>query len=278
MSETPSLRKHLYQIIFQAESPAGKAFDIGLIGAILLSTALVCMESVPEIKAQHGSRLRIGEWILTGLFTIEYGLRLYCAPRRWSYAKSFFGVVDLVSILPAYLALFLAPTGYYLVTIRLLRLFRIFRVLKLIELSGEAQTILRALRHSLPKIGIFFYALLILVFIAGTLMYLIEGGSNPGFSNILQSVYWAIVTMTTVGYGDVSPITPAGKVLASMIMLSGYAIIAVPTGIVTAQLSRGRRDKEEELIMNRQCQTCGLKGHTLEAKFCRRCGDELPGL
>lgn len=269
------MKSKLYRIIFEADTPAGRAFDIGLLIAILLSTALVCMESVLIIKASFYTPLKIGEWMLTILFTIEYGLRIYCSPRRKEYLTSFFGIIDLISILPAYLALII-PASYYLVTVRLLRLLRIFRILKLLELSSEAKTILRALRHSMPKIAIFFYALLILVFIEGTVMYLIESGTNPGFNSIPQSVYWAIVTMTTVGYGDVSPITVPGKVLASFIMLCGYAIIAVPTGIVTAQLTARPRDKDAKLIAERVCENCGLEGHTEGAKFCRRCGSTLP--
>jgi voltage-gated potassium channel len=272
------MKARLYRIIFEADTPGGRAFDIVLLAAILLSTALVCIESVAHIKELWGFELKTGEWILTILFTIEYGIRIYCSPRRRQYIFSFFGIVDLLSILPAYLALLISPASYYLVTIRLFRLLRVFRVLRLLELSGEAQTILRALRQSMPKIAIFFYALLILVFLEGTVMYLVEGGTNPGFNSIPQSVYWAIVTMTTVGYGDVSPITFTGKVIASFIMLSGYAIIAVPTGIVTAQLTARPRNKDAKLIKERDCESCGLEGHTKEAKFCRRCGDSLPSL
>ena len=249
-----------------------KAFDISLLGAILLSTALVCMESIESVRADWNLQLKTAEYFLTGLFTIEYILRVYCTPRRKEYIFSFFGIVDLLSILPAFLALLISPSSYYLVTIRLFRLLRVFRVLKLLELSGEAQTILRALRKSMPKISIFFYALLILVFLEGTVMYLIEGGVNSGFSSIPQSIYWAIVTMTTVGYGDVSPATVPGKVIASFIMLSGYAIIAVPTGIVTAQLTSKPRNRATQLIRERSCDNCQLVGHTEGAKFCRRCG------
>jgi len=269
------MKSNLYRIIFEADTPAGKAFDLALLAAILLSTALVCIESVSSMKTDWSWQLKTSEWMLTGLFTIEYALRIYCTPRRKEFTTSFFGIIDLLSILPAYLALF-TPESYYLVTIRLLRLLRVFRILRLLELSGEAQAILRALRQSMPKISIFFYALLILVFIEGTIMYLIEGGTNPGFDSIPQSVYWAIVTMTTVGYGDVSPITVPGKVLASFIMLSGYAIIAVPTGIVTAQLTRRPRNEDTKLVEERICENCGLEGHTEGAKYCRRCGDTLP--
>ncbi len=273
-----SLKSKLYRVIFEADTPAGKAFDVGLLLAILLSTALVCIESVEAMKAAWKIEIKTWEWFLTGLFTIEYALRIYCAPRRKDYIFSFFGIVDLLSILPAYLALLISPASYYLVTIRLFRLLRVFRVLKLLELSGEAQIILRALRQSMPKIAIFFYALLILVFLEGTVMYLVEGGTNPGFSSIPQSIYWAIVTMTTVGYGDVSPMTIPGKFIASFIMLSGYAIIAVPTGIVTAQLTARPRKEDAKLIQERECENCGLQGHTEGAKYCRRCGDSLPGL
>jgi len=273
------MRSLLYRVIFEADTPAGKAFDIALLFAILLSTGLVCIESIADLKESWGFQIKIGEWILTGLFTLEYALRLYCTPRRKDYAFSFFGMVDLLSILPAYLALLISPASYYLVTIRLFRLLRVFRVLKLLELSGEAQAILRALRQSMPKIAIFFYSLLILVFLEGTIMYLVEGGTNTGFDSIPQSIYWAIVTMTTVGYGDVSPITIPGKIIASFIMLSGYAIIAVPTGIVTAQLtSKKRNNQEEVLIAEHKCNHCGLKGHTREAQYCRRCGEALPPL
>jgi voltage-gated potassium channel len=245
---------------------------------------LVCLESIADIRLGYGPAIKWGEWILTGLFTIEYGLRLYCAPRRWHYAKSFFGIVDFISILPTFLALLL-PSATYLVSIRLLRLLRIFRILKLLTLSGEARLIIKALQHSMAKIAVFFYGILILVFIEGTLMYLVEGGlgyADSEFDSIPRSVYWAIVTMTTVGYGDIVPMTPMGQVLASMIMLTGYAIIAVPTGIVAAEFNLIHRQElkdkggEDALLdMERECKRCGLKGHTLEARFCRRCGEEL---
>lgn len=276
MENQQEIKSRLYRIIFEADTQAGKLFDVALLIAIVLSTVLVCFETIPQYHDQYSFLLKTGEWILTGLFTIEYGLRLYCSPRRKEYATSFFGIVDFLSIMPAYLALFTWASSYYLVTIRLLRLLRVFRILKLIQLSSQAQIILRALRQAMPKIGIFFFALLILVFLEGTLMYLIEAGQNPGFNSIPNSVYWAIVTMTTVGYGDVSPITPVGKMIASLIMLSGYAIIAVPTGIVTAHITRSERSGDALLLPRRKCKNCDLAGHTEEAQFCRRCGDKLP--
>ena len=270
------MKSRIYRVIFEADTRAGKLFDVALLVAIVISTAFVCLETIPGFRKDNVVLLKTGEWILTGLFTIEYVLRLYCSPRRKTYAFSFFGVVDFISIMPAYLALFAWPSSYYLVTIRLLRLLRVFRILKLLELSGQAQFILRALRQSMPKIGIFFFALIILVFLEGTLMYLVEAGVNPGFNSIPNSVYWAIVTMTTVGYGDVAPMTAIGKLIASAIMLSGYAIIAVPTGIVTAHLSRTDRSGDSTILPRRECENCGLSGHTEEARFCRRCGDTLP--
>tara|TARA_R100000027_G_scaffold63204_2_gene55741 strand:+ start:3879 stop:4715 length:837 start_codon:yes stop_codon:yes gene_type:complete len=276
VEDPKDLKSRLYRIIFEADTPAGKLFDVALLIAIVISTALVCLETIPTEHNRYSTLLLTGEWILTGLFTIEYALRLYCSPRRKEYATSFFGVVDFLSVMPAYLALFTWSSSYYLVTIRLLRLLRVFRILKLIQLSSQAQMILRALRKSMPKIGIFFFALLILVFLEGTLMYLIEGGNNPGFNSIPNSVYWAIVTMTTVGYGDVAPLTPLGKMVASLIMLSGYAIIAVPTGIVTAHITRAERSGDSLLLPQRKCKNCELSGHTEEAQFCRRCGDKLP--
>ncbi len=231
------LRKKLHDVIFEADTPAGKAFDVLLILAILASVFTVMIESVQGVRLEYGWLLRPLEWVFTALFTVEYVLRLYSVRRPGAYARSFFGLVDLISVMPTYLSLFLEGAQSLLV-IRALRLLRIFRVLKLAHYLGEADVLKRALETSRPKITVFLIAVVNIAAIMGTLMYLIEGEEH-GFSNIPLSVYWAIVTMTTVGFGDLAPATPAGQMLATILMLMGYGIIAVPTGIVTAELTRG---------------------------------------
>jgi len=230
----------LYRIIFESDTPSGKAFDVALLIAILLSILLVMLESVQQFSDKHGEWIRIGEYIFTGLFTLEYVIRIYCAPRRWKYIKSFYGVIDLISILPTFLSILIEGSQYALV-IRGLRLLRVFRVLKLTHFLGEAEVLRKALRQSLAKIIVFIGAVLVLIFIVGSSMYLIEGPEN-GFTSIPVSVYWAIVTLTTVGYGDIAPQTVAGQTLASIVMILGYGIIAVPTGIVSVELSRADTD------------------------------------
>ncbi len=265
-TDWPAWRIKLYVIIFGHETPAGKAFDVALIFSILVSVLAVMLDSVGSIREAYGSQLFILEWCFTIIFTIEYALRLLCAPRPVRYARSFFGLVDLASILPTYVSLVLPGTQYFQI-IRVLRVLRVFRVLKLAEYIGEADTLLVAIRNSRRKLSIFIATVLVMAIILGAAMYFVEGRTH-GFTSIPQSIYWTIVTITTVGYGDIAPATALGQTLASVIMLLGYAIVAVPTGIVTVELTR-RPDTV------RHCPTCHFAGHEPEAHYCNRCGTSL---
>lgn len=264
-------RRKLHEVIFEAETPAGRAFDVGLFWAIGLSILAVSLESIAAINEAAGPWLVTVEWTLTVLFTVEYVLRLMCVERPLRYALSFYGVVDLLSILPTYLGVFVGGARS-LVTLRALRLLRVFRVLKLVHISREATTLLDALRASRSKILVFLVTVSTLVMISGTLMYLVESHSGSGFSSIPVAMYWAVVTMTTVGYGDIAPSTPLGQALAAMLMVSGYAIIAVPTGIVSAELIRGPRGAGTG-----ECRRCGAGHHIHDARYCMRCGAALAG-
>ena len=259
----------LHEIIFEADTPAGKAFDIGLLIAIVISVLAVLLESVAEVRAQYGPQLRALEWILTILFTIEYFLRLMCIGRPLKYACSFYGIIDLLAILPTYLSFFVAGSQS-LVVIRALRLLRIFRVLKLAHFVGEARMLRAAIYASTRKIIVFLAFILSLMLIVGSLMYLIEGG-NSGFTSIPQSIYWAVVTMTTVGYGDIAPATVLGKILASVVMILGYGIIAVPTGIVTVHLAQANR----KTVTTQVCPQCATDIYDPAANYCRICGARL---
>jgi voltage-gated potassium channel len=262
-------RSHLYEIIFGTDTPAGKTFDVVLIWSIVFSIVIVILESVHSIRNVYGEILYGIEWFFTILFTIEYILRLISVRRRLGYVTSFFGVVDLLSILPTYLSIFV-PGSQSLLTIRTLRLLRIFRVFKLTHYTREARIIMSALRASGRKISVFISAVLVIVVIIGSLMYVIEG-EKSGFADIPTSIYWAIVTLTTVGYGDISPQTPVGKALASFLMIMGYGIIAVPTGIVTVGLSQATQKEAH----TRQCSGCGTRGHASDARFCKYCGKKF---
>ncbi len=264
-----SRRARLHEIIFEAETPFGKAFDVSLLVAIVLSVVVVCLETVAEVRAVYGARLRAAEWLFTIVFTIEYLLRLACVGRPWRYARSFFGVVDLLAIVPTYLSLAVAGTQS-LIVIRALRLLRVFRVLKLAHFVGEARLLHAALRASSRKIIVFLGGVMTVVLIVGALMYLVEGAEN-GFTSIPQSVYWAIVTMTTVGFGDVVPQTVPGKILASAVMILGYGIIAVPTGIVTVEIAGALKHSTR----TESCQECGAEDHASDAEFCKYCGTKL---
>lgn len=235
------VKEKLYTIIFESDTPAGKAFDVVLLVAILLSVMVVTLESVEWIRTDYSELIKTVEWVFTALFTIEYGVRIYCAPRRLHYLRSFYGIIDLISIIPTYLSLLIAGTQYALV-IRSLRLLRVFRVLKLTHFLGEAEVLRKAMHQSAAKIIVFLGVVVTMVFIVGALMYLIEGPKN-GFTSIPTSVYWAVVTLTTVGYGDIAPQTVAGQTLASIVMIMGYGIIAVPTGIVSVEMSRAEAAK-----------------------------------
>ena len=272
MNPNPSRREKIRIIIFEADTPAGRVFDIALLWAIALSVGVVMMESVESIQDDYGSELRAAEWFFTILFTAEYALRLYVAPKRLAYARSFFGLVDFLSVLPTYLSVFI-PGSQSLLTIRALRLLRIFRVLKLAPYLGEANVLSEALEASRRKVTVFMGTVLVLVMILGSAMYLIEGAAS-GFTSIPRSVYWAIVTLTTVGYGDITPETIPGQVLASVVMIMGYAIIAVPTGIVTAEIMHAHRGHE---VTTRTCMHCLSEGHRHDARYCRDCGQELHG-
>ncbi len=263
------LRKRLYDIVFHAEDLAGKTFDMLLIVAIIASVVVVMLESVASIQAQVPRLLRILEWVFTILFTAEYLLRLWLVERKRHYALSFFGIVDLLSVIPTYLSLFIAGAQALLV-VRVLRVLRIFRVLKLAHYIDEAESLGRGLAASKRKILVFIFVVLTLVTVMGSMMYVIEGAEN-GFTSIPQSVYWAVVTLSTVGYGDISPVTPLGKSLALVIMIMGYGIIAVPTGIVTAGLVQ-ERERAAAARRLKECPTCGLEDHDADARFCKRCG------
>jgi voltage-gated potassium channel len=264
-------RERLRVIIFEADTPAGKAFDVSLLIAILASVLAVMLDSVTSIRAAYGRSLDVAEWIFTVLFSIEYALRLVCVPIPWRYARSFFGVVDLLAVLPTYLSLLL-PGAEHLLVIRGLRLLRIFRVFKLGRFLGEASILRKALADSRHKVTVFLGTIAILVTILGTAMYLIEGEEN-GFTSIPISVYWAVVTMTTVGYGDIAPQTVAGKALATMVMVLGYSIIAVPTGIVTAEIVESAVAARK--MSTRCCPQCMAEGHDADARFCKACGAHL---
>jgi len=263
------LRARLHEVIFEADTPGGKLFDVLLIVSIFLSVVMVMLDSVGSIQAAYGRLLYIGEWFFTILFTIEYCLRLFSVGRPAAYATSFFGIIDLMAILPTYLSIFFPGTQYFLV-IRILRVLRIFRVLKLVQYLGEARMLSQALRASRRKITVFLFVVLTLVVIFGSLIYLIEDPEN-GFTSIPQSIYWTIVTLTTVGYGDISPQTAVGQTLAAIIMIIGYGIIAVPTGIVTAELSQAHKKG----ISTQACPECSADGHDNDAVFCKFCGSQL---
>ena len=240
------LRSTIHEIIFEAETPAGKAFDIALLVMILLSVLVVSLESIESYSLRFGRLFFYLEWGLTILFTLEYLLRIFSVRRPWGYILSFFGIVDLLSILPTFLSLFISGSQY-LITIRALRLLRIFRVFKLGNYLAQSQILLSALRASRIKIVVFLGAVLASVVIIGSLMYLVEGGANSGFNSIPESIYWAIVTITTVGYGDIAPATPLGKFLSSILMILGYGIIAVPTGIVSVELAQAESEAKAKI-------------------------------
>ena len=263
------LRSKLHEIIFEADTPAGKLFDVLLMVSIVASVVMVMLDSVSSIRLAYSSLLYLGEWFFTLLFTVEYILRLYCVGRPLAYATSFFGVVDLLAVLPTYLSIFFPGTQYLLV-IRVLRVLRIFRVLKLVKYVGETQHLMQALRASRRKITVFLFAVLTIVIIFGALIYLIEDPAS-GFTSIPKSIYWAIVTLTTVGYGDISPQTGFGQAVSAIIMIIGYGIIAVPTGIVTAELSQVYKRS----VSTQACPQCSAEGHDTDAKFCKYCGSTL---
>jgi voltage-gated potassium channel len=271
-----SLRERLYIIIFGTETAAGRRFDIVLLWLIVLSTIIVMLESIEEVKLFAGSWLLWLEFLLTGLFTIEYILRLWTSRKPMGYAVSFYGIIDLLSILPTYLALFIT-SSQYLMVIRVFRLMRVFRVLKLARLMKEADTLWLSLKASRAKISVFLFAVFNVAVIMGTVMYIVEGGEN-GFTSIPRSIYWAIVTMTTVGFGDIHPHTALGQFFSLILMILGYGIIAVPTGIVGVEMikdAKSGKNVSHYLLDERHCNNCGRTGHLEDANYCQTCGNKL---
>ncbi len=271
MSNRPleeSWRSKWYDIIFEADTKAGKNFDLILLVAILGSLLTIMLESVPSISKNNPLLFKILEWFFTIIFTAEYVVRQMIVRSKVKYSLSFYGIIDLLSIIPTYLGIVLGGAQYFMV-IRSFRLIRVFRVLKMVRFLGEAKVLSTALKGSRIKITIFLVVVICVVFIMGTLMYVVEGPEH-GFTSIPISIYWAIVTLTTVGYGDVSPETPLGQIIASVIMILGYAIIAVPTGIVTAEMTRDRNNAERKV-----CSKCGNRHHVVEAEYCHNCAEKL---
>jgi len=265
-------RLRWYTVIFEADTPAGRRFDLGLIALIVLSVMVVMADSVQSLHSRYSQTFSVLEWCFTIIFTLEYLARLACSPEPLRYARSFFGIVDLVSVLPTYLAL-LFPEIHALIDVRVLRLLRVFRVLKLAAYVSEYQILLGALVASRRKILVFLSAILMIVVVMGTVMYVVEGPAN-GFTNIPTSVYWAITTMTTVGFGDITPKTDLGRLISSVMMLLGWGTLAVPTGIVTAEMA-SRRLAQETTPTTRTCHACLTEGHRLDALHCFHCGAAL---
>ena len=263
-------RHQLHTVVFESDTPAGKAFDVALLAAILLSVVAVLLESVGSFRAEHGGWLRLAEWGFTILFTVEYALRLAAVRAPLRYALSFYGLVDLLALLPSYLSFFFAGAQSLLV-IRILRLLRVFRIMKLAHFLGEADVLLVALRSSRRKITVFLAAVLGLVVITGALMYFVEGPDH-GFDSIPRAMYWAVVTVTTVGFGDITPKTTLGQLLASLLMIMGYGVLAVPTGIVSVELAQAGRKAQ---VSAQACPQCGREGHDHDATFCKLCGAHL---
>ncbi len=273
ISNKESLKDRLHTIVFGTDTQAGKLFDVVLLIAIILSIIVVMFESVSEVKKDHEDFFYVIEWSFTVIFTIEYLLRLYITDKPKNYVFSFFGLVDLISLLPTYISLFVTG-GSYLVVIRAIRLLRVFRILKLSRYLEEAAVLATALKGSKRKILIFMGAVFTLVMITGTLMYLIEGGEN-GFTSIPKSIYWAVVTVTTVGYGDIAPHTIIGQAFATLLMLAGYAIIAVPTGIMTSEINRAAKEdqeKNERILIS--CSRCKTENSN-DSNYCKKCGEAM---
>lgn len=270
MTRGPSrFRDRLHEIIFESDTPAGRAFDVALLWAILLSVTAVMLESVSTFREQHGSILRFAEWFFTIIFTIEYVLRLIAIRRPASYALSFFGIIDLLAFLPTYVSAFV-PGVQALVVIRAFRVIRMFRIFKLVGHVRQARVLATALRLSRPKIIVFLMAMMSILITMGAVIYLVEGEEN-GFTSIPVSVYWAVVTVTTVGYGDIIPKTPLGQAIASLTMIIGYSIIAVPTGIVSVDLAEASRQASS----GQSCPSCSLEGHDIDAVYCKHCAAKL---
>ena len=278
--ENKSIRKKIEAIIFRHDTPASKAFDITLLVLIAASILIVMLESVKSLDTQFHDIFWGIEWILTILFTLEYVLRLYSTDRKWEYATSFYGIIDLLSIIPTYLTLFALPI-HYLATIRALRLLRIFRILKMSQFLIEGNMLWEALHASRKKITVFIVTILTMTVVLGSVMYIIESDESGGFTSIPVSIYWAIVTLTTVGYGDISPVTPLGQFIASLVMILGYGVIAVPTGIVSAEMvqadkdHRGKGEPSVDIPDTLSCPYCKTDGLDKDSIYCRQCGKEM---
>lgn len=265
------LQHRLYTIIFESDTPAGKAFDVGLICAIIFSVIIVMLESVQSFAEKYKILFLTLEWVLTFFFTIEYILRVYSSPQAKKYIFSFYGIIDFLATFPAYLIFFFSGAHYFMV-IRAFRLIRIFRIFKLFNFLNEGEILLYSIRDSRRKIFVFFFFVVILVISIGTIMYMIEGSlPNSQFNNIPNSIYWAVVTLTTVGYGDITPITAFGRFLSACVMLLGYTIIAVPTGIVSVSMINAHRKR----IQLKECSNCHAHGHDYDAVYCKYCGEKL---
>lgn len=286
-----SIKLQIRNVIFRSDFPAGKLFDVILLVMIVMAVAAVMLESVERFDKLYHKELLIFEWVITVFFTIEYALRIWVSPKPWAYIRSFYGIVDLISILPSYLSLF-SFSSKYLSTVRALRLLRIFRIFKLSHYLGEMKTLVTALKASQAKITVFLTAVLTSTIVLGSVMYLIEG-AEAGFTSIPRSIYWAIVTLTTVGYGDIAPVTTLGQTVAALVMILGFGIIAVPTGIVSAELSKtestqspkGKKGKKGNKVNDIEqpqfddkldCPICGKEQHLEGANYCIRCGSDLP--
>lgn len=275
MEKDHGLKDRLHEIIFEADTQEGKWFDIGLLIMILLSIVVVLLDSMFTIHRDYGNLLYIIEWVFTIIFTAEYILRIYSVRNSWKYILSFYGLIDLISILPTYLSMFILGSQN-LIVIRALRLLRIFRILRLANYTLQGKELTKALARSRTKITIFMIFILVMVTIIGSVMYLVEAGSNPGFDSIPRSIYWTIVTLTTVGYGDITPVTNLGQFLSAFIMLLGYSIIAVPTGIVSGELMRASMKSGSDSHANTiTCRFCASEGHDSDAKYCKYCGEKL---
>jgi len=261
----------LHEIIFEADTRSGKAFDIGLLVFILMSVVCAVLESVADIREDWGRLLRLAEWSFTILFTIEYIVRLLCVGRPMRYALSFFGLVDLLAIVPTYLSVVVAGSQS-LIVIRSLRLVRVFRIFKLPQFLAEAEVLARALRTTGRRTAVFLFIIMMVIVITGTAMYVVEGGQpDTDFTSIPKGIYWAVVTMTTVGYGDITPTTHWGQTLAAIAMMLGYSLIIVPTGIFSAEFITARRAH----ISTQACEQCAREGHDFDARYCKYCGSEL---
>ena len=271
MDSQSTAQKKIHEVIFGYETKAGRRFDILLILLIIISVSAVLLDSIASVHARYSDLLYRLELIFTVLFTVEYALRLYSTPDKRRYMFSFYGVIDLLSILPTYIAFFY-PSAVYLIVVRIMRVLRVFRILKLMRYMGEANMLYAALLQARRKIFVFLFSVVTLIIIFGALMFIIEGGEN-GFDSIPQSIYWAIVTITTVGYGDVAPQTPFGQFIAAIAMICGYAIIAVPTGIIGAELMQQVQDqKNTPKTLDSECTGCKATGHDLDARHCKYCG------